>query len=266
VLGAQTVFLFEASDSRHWRGDIALLVLAVLLAWAYLGWMIWGMQHMDVAMALMPGMVDWRVLDLLLVWAMWVLMMAGMMLPTAAPMLLAFGAMARRVDPPRPAAHTLAFGLGYLAVWAAFSVAATLLQWGLLEWRLVSPMMESSSPWLAGGLLILAGAYQFTRWKATCLALCRSPLAFLVREWRAGGRGALVMGARHGVFCLGCCWALMVLLFVLGVMNLLWIVTLTLLALAEKVLPQARWLVRASGVGFAGWGLCLLGQAAWRLA
>jgi predicted metal-binding membrane protein len=255
------VFLFDASDAGSRRGNIAVLGLAVALAWAYLAWMAWGMQHMEVAIALMPSMVDWSALDLLLVWAMWALMMAGMMLPTAAPMLLAFGAMARRVDPPRPPAHALAFGTGYLAVWALFSVAATLLQWGLLEWRLVSPMMASTSPRLGGGLLILAGAYQFTRWKVACLELCRSPLAFLVKEWRTGLRGALIMGARHGVYCLGCCWALMALLFVLGVMNLLWIVALTLLVLAEKTLPTARWLVRASGAGLVGWGLWLLVHA-----
>jgi predicted metal-binding membrane protein len=256
------VFLFDASDSGSRRASIAVLGLAVTLAWAYLAWMAWGMRHMDVAMALMPGMVDWSALDLLLVWAMWALMMAGMMLPTAAPMLLAFDAMARRVNPPRPPAHTLAFATGYLAVWATFSVAATLLQWGLLERRLVSPMMASTSPWLGGALLILAGAYQFTPWKMTCLALCRSPLGFLVKEWRRGLRGAVGMGVRHGVFCLGCCWALMALLFVLGVMNLLWIVALTLLVLTEKTLPAARWLVRASGAGLVGWGACLLVQAA----
>lgn len=254
---------FDSSGFHRRHGDIALLVAGVALAWTYLIWMAWGMRHMDVAIALMPGMTNWGPVDLVLVWAMWALMMAGMMLPTAAPMLLAFSATARRVNPPRSPMHALAFGMGYLALWAAFSAAATLLQWGLLERRLVSPMMESTSPWLSGGLLMIAGAYQLSPWKNKCLAQCRSPLVFLVKEWRPARRGAFVMGVRHGVFCLGCCWVLMALLFVLGVMNLLWVMALTLLVLAEKILPGARWQLRASGVGFAAWGLwLLLGQAA----
>jgi predicted metal-binding membrane protein len=256
----------EASLWRGARGNLALLALAVALVWAYLLWMAWGMQHMDVQMLLMPSMTDWGPLDLLLVWTMWALMMAGMMLPSAAPMLLAFSAMAKRVSPPRPATHTMAFVTGYLLIWTIFSGAATLVQWGLLEWRLVSPMMISTSPWLAGGLLLVAGAYQFTRLKGVCLERCRSPMAFLAAEWRPGMRGALLMGLRHGTFCLGCCWALMALLFVLGVMNLLWVIALTLLVLAEKTLPATPWLLRISGATLCAWGLWLLARAALDLA
>jgi predicted metal-binding membrane protein len=248
--------------ARSDRSGLALLTFGSAFAWAYLIWMARGMQHMDAKLILMPGMTDWTPLDLALVWLMWSLMMVGMMLPSAAPMLLAFGAVGRRVDPIRPSSHTLAFCGGYLLIWAAFSIAATLLQWSLLSWRLVSPMMVSTSAWLGGGLLCLAGVYQFTRWKAACLRLCQAPQAFLVKEWRTGWRGALVMGLRHGVLCLGCCWALMALLFVLGVMNLAWIAALTLFVTAEKTFPAARWLPRIGGVGLCVWGLWLIGRAA----
>ena len=253
-------------NPRSSRGGVALLCLAVAIAWAYLAWMAWGMEHMDVEMLLMPAMTNWRPLDLLLVWVMWALMMAGMMLPSATPMLLGFAALGRRVSPPRPTNHTLVFATGYLLVWTGFGAAATVLQWGMLEWRLISPMMVTTTPWMAGSLLIFAGTYEFTHWKAACLEICRAPTEFLVRYWRPGTGGALTMGLRHGAYCLGCCWALMALLFVLGVMNLLWIAALTLLVLAEKALPRAQWVLRIGGAGLSGWGLWLLGRAAAAIA
>jgi predicted metal-binding membrane protein len=247
---------------RSSRSGAALLCLGVVIAWSYLVWMAWGMHHMDVEMALMPAMTNWQALDLLLVWVMWALMMAGMMLPSATPMLLGFAAVGHRVSPPRPTTHSLAFAAGYLLVWTGFSATATLVQWFLLEQRLVSPMMEVTSRWMGGVLLVGAGAYQFTHWKVACLGLCRAPMDFLVKYWRPGTRGALAMGLRHGAYCLGCCWALMALLFVLGVMNLLWIVALTLLVLAEKTLPRTQWVRRIGGGGLCGWGLWILARAA----
>jgi predicted metal-binding membrane protein len=246
---------------RSSRGGAALLCVGVAIAWSYLVWMAWGMHHMDVEMALMPAMANWQALDLLLVWVMWTLMMAGMMLPSATPMLLGFAALGRRVSPARPSAHMLVFAAGYLLVWSGFSAVATMLQWGLLEWRLVSPMMEATSPWLAGCLLVFAGTYQFTHWKVACLQLCRTPAEFLVQHWRPGTSGALIMGLRHGAYCLGCCWSLMGLLFVLGVMNLLWIVALTLLVLVEKTVPQTQWVRRIGGGVLCGWGLWVLVRA-----
>jgi predicted metal-binding membrane protein len=247
---------------RSSRGGAAVLYLAVAIAWSYLVWMAWGMHHMDVEMALMPAMTDWRALDLLLVWMMWALMMAGMMLPSAAPMLLGFAALGRGVGPARPSVHTLVFAAGYLLVWSGFSAVATMLQWVLLERRLISPMMEATSPWLAGWLLVVAGIYQFTHWKVVCLKPCRAPAEFLVRHLRPGTGGALTMGLWHGAYCLGCCWSLMLLLFVLGVMNLLWIVALTLLVLAEKTLPRTQWVRRIGGGALCGWGLWVLARAA----
>jgi predicted metal-binding membrane protein len=150
------------------------------------------------------------------------------------------------------------FGGGYLAVWSGFSLLATFAQWGLLEARLMSPMMETSSPLLGGALLVAAGLFQFTPFKRGCLAKCRSPVAFLVAEWRSGLFGAWIMGLRHGLFCLGCCWIAMLLLFVLGVMNVFWIATLAAFVLLERTLPNVRWFSAATGVLFIGWGLALL--------
>ena len=238
---------------------IALVVLCVA-AWAYLLYMGWGMAHMDVGvdMAIMPRMIAWQADDLALVLLMWTVMMAAMMLPSAAPMVLLFGAVGRQLSAPPGRLATSAFVGGYLAVWAAFSIAATVAQWGLLEARLVSPMMVASSDLLAGGLLIAAGAYQFASFRDACLARCRSPLAFLVAEWRSGTAGAWRMGLRHGLACVGCCWLVMLLLFVLGVMNLYWIGVLAAFVLLEKTLPDARWLTRAGGLVFIGWGIALL--------
>jgi predicted metal-binding membrane protein len=130
-----------------------------------------------------------------------------------------------------------------------------LAQWGLLELRLVTPAMESASAWLSGSLLLAAGVFQFTSFKGACLNKCRTPMAFLMTAWRPGVRGAFVMGLRHGAYCTGCCVMLMLLLFVLGVMNLAWIIMLTLIVLAEKLLPAQRvWPSRALGGGLVVWG------------
>jgi len=239
--------------------SIWLLAGAVTFAaWAYLVAMAWGMEHMHVSAdwRLMPRMAGWGPIDLLLVFAMWLIMMAGMMLPSTLPMML----MLRRVDAANADGRcgwcrTAAFALGYLTVWAVFSLLATLVQWGLLEIRLVSPMMESSSVYLSATLLLLAGAYQFSPLKNACLQHCRSPLGFLLtRNSDSGYR----LGLQHGVYCAGCCGMLMALLFVLGVMNLIWIAALTLLVVAEKLLPRARWLSPLTGVVLMVWGAVML--------
>ncbi len=253
------------------RERVPLLValgLVVTLAWGYLLYMGWGMEHMDVGMdmAIMPRMTQWAAPDLALVFLMWAIMMMAMMLPSAAPMILIFAAVDWQRQGAR--AHGLrvwAFVAGYVTVWTAFSLLATLLQWGLLEARLVSPMMRTSSPLLGGVLLIAAGAYQFTPLKRACLAACRSPLAFILGQWRAGTTGAFAMGLHQGTYCVGCCWVLMALLFVLGVMNVLWIAALAAFVLAEKSLPGARWLGSASGALLVVWGGLVLWGAA-RLA
>ncbi len=245
------------------RGDRLVvscaLMLLCALAWAYLLYMGWGMAHMDVGvnMAVMPRMVSWTPLDLALVFAMWAIMMVAMMLPSAAPMILAYATISRQCQSANPASDSVAFVAGYVAVWAAFSLLATLAQWGLLEARLVSPMMVASSPILSGGVLVAAGLFQFTRLKARCLNECRNPLVFFAGHWRKGARGAFTMGAQHGLYCVGCCWLLMSLLFVLGVMNVLWIALLAAFVLLERILPSVRWFDRLSGVVFIGWGVGL---------
>jgi len=160
----------------------------------------------------------------------------------------------------QPYVPTAIFLGGYVIVWTGFSALATLAQWGLHETALLSPMMVSTSPILGGLLLLTAGVYQWTPLKYACLKHCRSPLGFLMTNWREGPRGALIMGLRHGMFCTVCCWFLMALLFVAGVMNLLWVATITLFVLVEKVVPRGDIVGRVAGGVLVIAGLVLLGQ------
>ena len=193
--------------------------------------------------------------DLFFTFAMWTVMMVGMMAGAAAPMLLLFaGAQAGRGSERTPAA-VLIFGLGYLAVWIGFSAVATLAQEALHRAALLSPAMAASSPRLSGAILIAAGAYQLTPFKGACLAHCRSPLGFLMTNWRDGAVGAFRMGLAHGTHCLGCCWALMCVLFAVGVMNLLWVAALTVMVLLEKVGPWGRAVARIAGASMIVWGV-----------
>lgn len=186
--------------------------------------------------------------------AMWAVMMAAMMLPSAVPMVL-FHARIASGRPADPALSSSAlFILAYAAVWALFSAGATALQWGLSEAALLSPTMRTSNNALAAGLLVAAGLYQWTPLKQSCLSRCRSPLDFVMTNWRAGRAGAFAMGLRHGVYCLGCCWVLMLLLFVGGVMNLAWIAGLAAFVLVEKAAPAGHWAGRLAGLGLVAWG------------
>ena len=236
------------------------LTAAATLAWAYMIYMSWGMKHMDAGatMAIMPRMTHWGAIDLLLVLAMWAIMMAAMMLPSTVPMVLSFAFLSRQGRAQRlPYVQTSVFILGYLAVWSGFGLLATLAQWGLLEARLVTPMMVSATPLLGGALLIIAGVFQLTPLKRACLGKCASPLGFLLSEWRDGTLGAWIMGFRHGAYCVGCCGLLMALLFVFGVMNLLWVAALSIYVMLEKMLPQKRWLPFAGAVLLIGWGIAV---------
>ena len=231
-----------------------------LIVWvpALLGWLLlyWGATHMGspAAQLTMP-MSDWSAANWLAVLVMWVVMMAAMMLPAAMPMVSVFGTLNKRRG---DASRTLAFVAGYLALWAAFGMAATAAQWALQTSGLLSPMIVSMSPVLSGALLVIAGAFQFTPLKHACLRACRSPLGFLLTDWRDGLWGAARMGAKHGLYCLGCCWALMALLFVGGAMNLLWIAALTLLVAMEKLAPKGDLLAKALGALMIGAGAARL--------
>ncbi|MGE5320972.1 MAG: DUF2182 domain-containing protein [Hyphomicrobiaceae bacterium] len=233
----------------------AALAGIVALAWAYLGYQSWAMDHMGQVDMAMPGTQAWGARDLALVFTMWAIMMTGMMAPSASPMVLLFVRIRNgRPGRGRPMIACGLFLLGYLLAWIGFSLAATLVQWGMHAALRATPALAGAGPMLGGAVLIAAGLYQWTPAKHACLTRCRSPLAFLLAEWREGARGALVMGLRHGLYCTGCCWLLMLILFVVGVMNLLWVALLAAFVLAEKILPHGGWIGRVTGLALIVWG------------
>ena len=226
------------------------------LAWAYIVYLAWAMRGMDMSMGMtMPQTQAWGAVDFALMFVMWAVMMVAMMVPTAAPMILMFGTINRkRREQQGPFVPTGVFLLGYVVVWSGFAFLATLANWGFHVNGLLSSMMGTASPLVGGALLLAAGVFQWSPIKYACLAHCRTPLGFLMTEWREGTKGALVMGLLHGSFCLGCCWVLMALLFVLGVMNLLWIAALAGFVLIEKVTPAGHQVSRVTGLLLVGWG------------
>lgn len=206
-----------------------------------------------------PDTAPWAAATLVPLFLMWAEMMVAMMLPSAAPMILMFASVNRkRREQERPFVPATFFIFGYLLIWAAFSLAAAGAQWVLHGKAMLSPMMTATAPALAGVLLIAAGLFQWTRFKDSCLTHCRSPLTFLLTEWRNGKSGALRMGLKHGLYCTGCCWILMAQLFVFGVMNLWWIGALTMLVLVEKIAPRGLLIGRATGVCLLLWGFRVL--------
>ncbi len=237
----------------------AALVVAVALCWA---WIVPMARDMYGTMSgagswMMTG--DWNLQHLALLFAMWVVMMAGMMLPSAAPALLLYACVIRKSeDGARTQEHVYAFAGGYLAVWTAFSLLATVLQRLFARLLLLSPMMESKNRIFGGAILVIAGLFQLTPYKRTCLQYCRSPAELITRFWRPGVSGGFHLGVANGLFCLGCCWALMMLLFVGGVMNLLWIAALTIFVLLEKIAPLGLQGGRLSGVLIAAFGVWTL--------
>jgi predicted metal-binding membrane protein len=243
------------------------LGLLVLGAWAYLLYLELGMSDMDMPdmpgmSILMPDMHPWSWVEFGALVVMWAVMMVAMMTPAAAPMIVTFATTyRRRVAEGRPGVPTVVFVLGYLVVWGLYSVLAAAAQAGLHRVALLSPAMAATSPLLAGGLLIAAGVFQWTPLKQACLAACRSPLTFLMSHWREGSGGAFVMGLRHGLYCLGCCWALMALLFVAGVMNLLWVAAIAAVVLVEKVVPRGDLVGRIGGAALVMAGVLILGRA-----
>ena len=201
----------------------------------------------------------WDAPHMLLLWAMWAAMMAGMMIPSAAPIVLLYArAAGRRSEARHAAGHTSALVAGYILVWTLFSVGATILQRVLAASQLLTPMMEPSTRVAAASLLVVAGLYQLTPLKQACLRSCRTPIGFLASRWRSGVTGAVHMGVEHGLYCLGCCWALMLLLFAGGVMNLAVVVALAVWVAIEKLAPFGAQSARAGGALLllaAGWML-----------
>jgi predicted metal-binding membrane protein len=241
------------------------LALTTALSWAYVASLASNMQNMEMATEMaMPRMQAWGVTDFALTFVMWAVMMVAMMTPAAAPMILMFaGINRRRQNQQVPYVPTSVFLIGYLVVWAGFGVLATSAQWGLHAGSLLSPMMASTSPVVGGVLLLIAGIYQWTPLKHACLSKCRSPLGFVLNEWREGRCGAFVMGLKHGSYCTGCCWSVMALLFVAGVMNLVWVAAIAGFVLLEKVAPGGRRMGQAAGVLMVAGGVVLLGLALW---
>lgn len=257
------------ADGVRTRRDLiivaGLLALVSALAWAFTVHQAQVMDAMEVAMwrdmnMSMNGMeLSWTSVDAVLLFVMWSAMMAAMMVPGASPMVTAFAAInRRRRERAAPYVPTAIFLAGYVIAWTGFSLIATALQWLLQKTELLTTMMQSASYAFSAALFLAAGLYQFSPLKERCLHYCRSPDGFILSEWRDGTLGAMIMGLRHGLFCMGCCAALMALLFAVAVMDLRWVAGLTVLVTAEKLLPGAKfWRVAigvaliAVGAGFA---------------
>jgi len=246
-----------------------LIVLAALIGLSFLAWAYMAREARSMNLTGIcccagmkmsgPDLNPWYAAALRPLFLMWAEMMVAMMLPSAAPMILTFAMVNRkRREQQEPFVPTLVFVLGYLVVWTVFSAAAALAQWALHSLALLSPKMTSTSPWVAGTLLIAAGIFQWTPLKRACLKHCRTPLGFLTIDWREGTRGAFLMGLKHGAFCTGCCWALMALLFVAGAMNMWWVALIAFFVLVEKLAPRGLWIGNLAGMGLSVWGLWVL--------
>ena len=251
----------------------ASLGLIVLLAWVYVAYLAsqMDMGGMDMpgfrmaatatGMIMIPSFQAWTRTEFLFTFVMWTVMMVGMMTPSAAPMILLYERVGRdAVSRGKAFASTGWFAGGYLLAWMLFSIGATTAQWGLDRAALLTPEMASASRALGGVLLIAAGIYQWTSFKDACLKQCESPLQFIFRHggFKSDIAGAGRLGLRHGIYCVGCCWALMALLFVVGVMNVLWIALISIFVLVEKVVGSGRLVSRVAGVLFVMAGLWLL--------
>ena len=234
---------------------IAIGLLATL-AWAYVLWLAMRMNAtqemsaMDIGTMIGPGVAQWTTGQFLFALAMWTVMMVGMMTPSVAPMILIYAQVARRADATRqPFSSSIWFAGGYLFVWVLFAAGATSAQYELERAALLSPILASKSAIFGAVTLLAAGIYQWLPLKGACLSQCRAPLSFVQRHggFQPSGFASLRLGALHGVFCLGCCWALMILLFAFGIMNVLWIAGLTIFVLLEKTVPAGRLFSRAAG-------------------
>lgn len=288
----------ETAVNAVLRRDRAIVIAAIttisVLAWAYTLWLAAQMSMMEMpasaggsggmagmtmsgasstmsvlntggmSAAAEPAFRPWSIADFAFMFIMWAVMMVGMMTPSVAPMVLLYATVGHNAAASgRPLAATGWFLAGYLSAWVAFSLAATSAQWVSTRLALLTPMMENASGIFGGFVLIAAGLYQWSPLKGTCLKQCQTPLGFLMSRggFRSEPFGALRLGAEHGLYCVGCCWVLMALLFVGGVMNVLWIAGLAILVLVEKLVPTGRLIPRLAGAGMAAAGLFLLFRA-----
>ncbi|MGE3142364.1 MAG: DUF2182 domain-containing protein [Hyphomonadaceae bacterium] len=254
----------------------ATLGVIVLACWAYIVWLSMRMQSPSPAMGggmtgvtgggdmggmLMPLLGAWTAAEAFLMFIMWATMMVGMMLPSASPVILLYARVAQQASKDgKPFAPTSWFASGYVASWLGFSVLATGGQWLLERAALLTPMMQSASPIFGAAVLIGAGLHQWTPLKDMCLAHCQAPFAFIQSHggFKRDASGSFFLGLRHGLYCVGCCWALMALLFVGGVMNVLWIAGLAALVFVEKLLPRGRVIARSVGAALIVAGIVVL--------
>ncbi len=241
---------------------VLALTLLTALAWSYVLWLsadmamggmdMTGFRMIPAGMGLMiPADTPWRAMEFGFVFAMWIVMMVGMMTPSAAPMFLMYARIGRQTEVRSgPLAATVWFAVGYFLVWVGFALLATMLQWALDRSALLDFTMTTRSNVLGGLVFIAAGTYQWTSLNELCLAQCQRPFEFVMRHggYRQDAPGSVTLGRRHGAYCVGCCWALMALLLVGGVMNVLWIALLALLAYLERVTSMGRLIARLAGV------------------
>jgi predicted metal-binding membrane protein len=251
---------------------VLTLTLLTALAWSYLLWLsvdmsMGGMDMGDFRMLpsgmglMVPAHTPWQAMEFAYVFVMWTVMMVGMMTPSAVPMILMYARVGRQTEAQgTPFAAIAWFAAGYFLVWAAFSALATLVQWALERTALLDPSMTTTSKVVGGLLFVAAGTYQWTRVKEVCLTQCQKPFAFVMSHggFRRDAPGSLMLGLRHGAYCVGCCWTLMALLYVGGVMNLLWVVVLALFILLQKIIPFGGLFARLVGIGLVAEGAWLL--------
>lgn len=258
---------------RDRRIAVFALVLLTAIAWAYVLWLADSMRmggmdmhgmRMDAnpfGVAMIPSLQPWSSVEFILMFVMWTVMMIGMMTPSAAPMILIYVRVGRQAATQgKPLAPAGFFAGGYLLAWTAFSLIATTAQWLLERASLLTPTMQSASAVLGGLVLITSGLYQWTPVKNACLKHCQSPLMFIQAHggFRQTPLGSIRIGFHHGLYCVGCCWALMALLFVVGIMNVLWIAAISAFVLAEKIVPAGRTLPRIGGGALVVAGIWLI--------
>jgi len=250
----------------------AALAALTAFAWTYVlslaadmdmgGMGMTGFRMVPAGIGMMaPALAPWQAIEFVYVFAMWAVMMVGMMTPSAAPMILIYARVGRQASARgKPFAATGWFATGYLLAWVGFALVATAAQWALDRTALLDPKMASASQVFGGIVLIAAGIYQWTPLKDRCLAHCQSPLLFIQRHggFHRDPSGSLRLGLRHGAYCVGCCWVLMALLFVGGVMNVLWIAIISAFVLIEKMMPVGRLISRIAGAGFVAAGIWLV--------
>jgi predicted metal-binding membrane protein len=261
---------------RRDRAVVATALLVLIgLAWAYVLWLAVDMEMGGMDMSgfrmipaglglMMPTNAPWQAIEFFFVFAMWAVMMLGMMTPSAAPMILIYARVARQAALERqPFPATSWFAGGYLLAWVAFALAATLAQWAIERLGWLTPSMTAASGVFSGLVLIGAGLYQWTPLKDVCLRQCQAPLQFIQRHggFRPDATSSFALGVRHGGYCIGCCWVLMALLFVGGVMNVLWIAVIAIFVLLEKLVPVGRVISRIAGTAFIAAGVWFIARA-----